>query len=71
MGVGRIFSRGGKRGFFWRGAKCGEISLFPLETKKTTFFADNFMEKCQISKSTGALEPPASPSNDHACDYIF
>jgi len=31
MGVGTIFFQGGR--------KNGEISFYPLETKKTTFFA--------------------------------
>ena len=45
MGVGRIFSRGGTRGFFQnssREAKSSEICFSPLKTKKTTFFAKHF-----------------------------
>jgi len=46
MGVGRIFSRWGTRGFFQNfsrnGAKSGEIWFFPLETKKTTSLCRNF-----------------------------
>jgi len=45
VGVGRIFSRGVQSGIFpgiakdfSRGAKDGEISFYPMETKKTTFF---------------------------------
>ena len=56
MSVGRIFSRGGPRGFFLNfssGAKSGEIWFFPLETKKTTFFAENF-------KIQGRQGPPLS-----------
>ena len=41
MGVGRIFSRGGTGRFFQNissgGAKSGEMCVFPLEYKKTTF----------------------------------
>jgi len=37
---------GGTSGIFTKiflgGAKSGEICFFPLETKKTTFFAENF-----------------------------
>jgi len=58
MSVGRIFCRGGISGFFqgklrvFLGeAKNGEIPFFPLETKKTTFFAKNLIGKCQISNS--------------------
>jgi len=36
-------------GFFLGRAKS-EISFFLLETKKTTFFAKNSIEKCKISK---------------------
>jgi len=63
MGVGRIFSRGDTRWFFqnfYRGAKSGEICFFPLETKKTTFFAKMF-------KIQGGQGPPAHlPSDVHA-----
>jgi len=59
MGVGRIFSRwGGDSGFFqwqpkkfFRWPKSCEISFFPLETKKTTFFAKNLIGKCTILKN--------------------
>jgi len=57
MVVGRIFSRGGTRGFFQifsRGVKSGDIVFFPLKTKKSIFFAKNF--KIQWGKA-----PPASP----------
>jgi len=44
MGVGRIFSREeiaafsrGNQKDFSRGANTGEISFYPLKTKKTTF----------------------------------
>jgi len=49
-----------------REAKCGEISFYPLETKKSTFCAKNLMEKCYISKSR-VLGPCLSPSdaNEH------
>jgi len=39
MGVERIFSKGGPTGDFLGVAKIGKICFFPLETKKTTFFA--------------------------------
>jgi len=35
-----------------REVKSGEISFYPLETKKT-FFAENVIRKCPISKSRG------------------
>ena len=46
--VGRIFSRawalalGNFSKFFPRGTKSGEFWFFPLTTKKTTFFVENF-----------------------------
>jgi len=52
MGVGRIFFRGGE---------SGEMSFFPLESKKTSFFAKTIIGKCQISKSRGK----GSTSNIH------
>jgi len=46
-------------------AKSGEISFFPLETKKINFFfAKNVIGKCQISKSRA---PP--PSYPHLSDH--
>jgi len=57
MGFGRIcswwgaladFSKGSHKDFS-RGAKSGEISFFVLESKKTTFFAKDAIEKSQIS----------------------
>ena len=52
MGVGRIFSRA---------AKNGEVIFFPLTIEKTTFFARNFIEKCQISKSREDFTPLPTP----------
>jgi len=43
MTIERIFSRGGNSGFFDGEAKSGEISFYPLETMKTTFFAKNLI----------------------------
>jgi len=40
-------------GFFQVGSKSGEISFYPLETKKTTLFAKSLTRKCQILKSRG------------------
>ena len=55
MGVGRIFSSGGALGDFSKiflgGPKSGKICFFPLETKKTTFFAKS-------SKIPGGQCPP-------------
>ena len=45
MSVGRNFSRGSLVDFsksFSTGAKSGEICFFPLEIKKTAFFAEIF-----------------------------
>jgi len=46
MGVGRIISREGPLGdlskVFPGGAKSGEVCFFPLKTKQTTFFTENF-----------------------------
>jgi len=45
MGVGRIFPKEGTKRFskiFLVEAKTGEICFFPLETKKTTLFAEIF-----------------------------
>jgi len=46
MGVRTIFSRWGNSGFiqgkpksYFHGGPSDEISFYPLETKKTTFFA--------------------------------
>jgi len=48
-------------GFFPRGAKTGEVSFFPIETKKTTFFAKSLIRKCQISKCGGPPFPAPTP----------
>jgi len=69
MGVGRIFSRrGDNSGFFqrqpkkfFRWRKSREISFFPLEAVKKTFFAKNVIGKRKISKN-----PLLSPSDAHA-----
>jgi len=58
MGVGRIFPGGllencSKK--FLGGSKSGEICFFPLETKKTTFFAEIFkiqVEPCPPFRRT-------------------
>jgi len=63
MGVGKIFSRGGKSGLFQaqsktsfsREAKSGKISFYPVETKKMTFFGKNLIGKYQIP---GGASPP-------------
>jgi len=52
------FSRGITRVFsyiFPWGAKSGEIWYFPLETKRTTFFAENF----KIQRGQGPPDPAA------------
>jgi len=36
-GVAKVYSAGGSQKDFFRGAKDGEISLFPLAAKKTSF----------------------------------
>jgi len=41
----------------WKQGKSGEISFYPLQTKKTTVFAENLMKKCQISKSREGQAP--------------
>ena len=47
--------------------ESSEITFNPLETKKTTFFANNLIGKCQISKSRG--KGPLPPLSDaHDCD---
>jgi len=51
------FPREATRGFFQnlsRGSKSSKICFFPLETKKTTFFAKMF-------KIQGGAWPPLSP----------
>ena len=61
MGVGKIFSRRGTRGFFQnfsRGTKSGEICFFPLKTKKTTFFCYEFQNPIGVK----AHLPPPSPT---------
>ena len=60
MGVGRIFSRRGsmvdfsggssQKLFPGGGGKSDVISIFPLETQNTTFFAENITGTCQIFK---------------------
>jgi len=62
MGARKFFFQGGPLLDFYknfcRGFKSGEICFFPLETKKTTFFAEIF-------KIQGALGPPSPPSDAH------
>jgi len=41
-------------------AKSSEISYFPLETEKTTFFAQNVIGKCQILNSRRRPSPTHS-----------
>jgi len=69
MGVGRIFQGGGNSGFFqrqpkifFRWPKSREISFFPLESKKTTFFAKNLIGKCKISKNPLLPLPKPMPT---------
>jgi len=56
MGFGRSFSQGGgslcPKAFF-QGANSDEISFYQLETQRKTFFTENVMRNCQISKSRG------------------
>jgi len=49
------FCRGGENDIS-RGRKIGEISFYPSETKKTTFFAKNLLGKCHPG---GAFAPSA------------
>lgn len=49
----KFFSAGSNSGYS-SGAKSGEISMYPLATKKTSVFAKNLMRKCQILKSREA-----------------
>jgi len=46
--------------------ESGEISFYPLENEKTTFFAKNFIGKCEISKSRGGQVSSCPPSGAHA-----
>jgi len=59
MGVGSIFSEGRHSGnfpkFFQWWAKSGEISCFPLKTKKTTFFVENFKIRGAKAPMLGGL----------------
>jgi len=41
-----------------------KFHFFLLETKKTTFFAKNIIEKCKISKYRAS---PATPFHAHGC----
>jgi len=63
MGVGRIFSKGEivlfpgvTKRFFQGGAKRGEISFYPLETKRTTFFAKKYNRKMSHFKIQGCTK---------------
>jgi len=67
-GCRKDFFWGGKVDFsrcsqkdFPMGAKIGEILFYPLESKKTTFFAKNLIGRCHISKSS---------SDAHVCNHI-
>jgi len=69
MGVGRIFFQGrGHKGiflkFFQGGTKSGKIFFFPLKTKQTTFFTENF-------KIQGGLGPLYSPSDAYWCSGLL
>ena len=69
MGVGRIFSKSGPLGdfsyIFPGGDKSDEIYFFPHETRKTTFFAENF-------KIQGGLGHPLHPPSDaHVWSVFF
>jgi len=60
MGVGRIFSRrppGDFSKLFLGRAKSGEICFFPIEAKKTTFFA----EIVKIQEGQGPPAPLPTP----------
>jgi len=63
------FSRHSQK-YFSRGDKSGKISIYPLETKKTAFFAKHLIGKCQISNSREGFAPPMSPpsyAHDSKC----
>jgi len=62
MGVGRIFFQGGNSGFSQGKVKRGGILFYSIDTKKTSFFAENLMGKWEISKSRGQSSPP-TPTN--------
>jgi len=53
------FSKGSQKDFFGV-AISGEITFFPLETKKATFVDKNVIGKCQISKFSGPRSAPLS-----------
>jgi len=63
MGVGRILSRGGRRGFsqkFFQGrTNVVKFCFYPLEIERQPFFANNF--KIQ----GGPWTPPDPPSDAH------
>jgi len=72
MVVGRILFRGARVDFsrrsqwFIQGGQIGEILFNLLETKRTTFLAENLIGKCVISKSRGGTSPPA-PGTEVGC----
>ena len=80
IGVGRIFSRGAHLRFFTEVVKktfpgvdkSGEISIYPIESTKTTFFAKNLIGKFQISKFRRAKAScPFLPTTTHGtCFYV-
>lgn len=53
-----------------RGGQNDEISFYPLQTKRTTFFAKSLIGKCQILKSRRVKAPTASFSNAHAQNSV-
>ena len=55
------FSRHSQK-YFSRGDKSGKISIYPLETKKTAFFAKHLIGKCQISNSREGFGPSHVPT---------
>jgi len=57
----KFFSAGSNSGYS-SGAKSGEISMYPLATKKTSVFAKNLMRKCQILKSREARSSAPLPT---------
>jgi len=68
VGLERFFQGGHNSAFFhkkpnifFHGAKTGEILFYPLEIKKTTFFAKKLIGKCQISKCREVETPPLPP----------
>jgi len=64
-------THGRRKDFSQGGGKSGQISFYPLETKKTTIFTEHLKRKCQNYKSRrGQPGPLPAPMRTTYFEYF-